>query len=317
MTWKALQLDGDVHAMRELYQSEKALVVILDEFDLFAEHPKQALLYTLLNSLHFPHSRSMIVGVTSIMDAVDRLEKRVKSRFSFRKLVFTHRADDQAVVMRLLRHIMLVPELSSCDADERQVAAMRDYNLSVRGALEAPEVVKAVFKHAQLQLVPQRLCDLASTALARMHKDAPGPTSEDMLWAVANQGEARDSMAAILQGSSVLDLTLMVAMHRLRDFRDQASASFTQVLGESHNMFGTAPNLVATSGWEVALRSWENMVAMEVLEEATSVKATGRHGLLQFRQMAMLVPKCMLEAVLAEHQQVPSNLKVLMRREAT
>ncbi|KAG9127414.1 hypothetical protein FRC07_014093 [Ceratobasidium sp. 392] len=72
-----------------LARQVKPVVVVLDAFDLFAEHARQALLYCLLDTVQSCRagegSRGLaVVGVTSRVDCVTILEKRVKSRFSHR-----------------------------------------------------------------------------------------------------------------------------------------------------------------------------------------------------------------------------------------
>ncbi|TIB09034.1 hypothetical protein E3P77_02782 [Wallemia ichthyophaga] len=71
-----------------LAASALPIVVVLDEFDLFAAHARQALLYCLLDCAQGGRRRGglAVVGTTCRFDAVDMLEKRVKSRFSQRIL---------------------------------------------------------------------------------------------------------------------------------------------------------------------------------------------------------------------------------------
>ncbi|KAI8813962.1 origin recognition complex subunit 4 C-terminus-domain-containing protein [Cladochytrium replicatum] len=69
------------------------IVVVLDDFDLFAEHPKQTLLYNLFDQTQNVGCPMAVVGLTARYDAVDLLEKRVKSRFSQRQIVMQVPAD--------------------------------------------------------------------------------------------------------------------------------------------------------------------------------------------------------------------------------
>lgn len=69
----------------------KPVVVILDAFDEFALHGRQALLYCLLDTVQSCRVGSglnglVVVGVTNRVDTINLLEKRVKSRFSGRML---------------------------------------------------------------------------------------------------------------------------------------------------------------------------------------------------------------------------------------
>ncbi|KAF8897561.1 origin recognition complex subunit 4 C-terminus-domain-containing protein [Infundibulicybe gibba] len=64
-------------------------IIILDGFDLFALHPRQSLLYCLLDTVQtcrggVSSKGIAILGVTTRLDTINILEKRVKSRFSGR-----------------------------------------------------------------------------------------------------------------------------------------------------------------------------------------------------------------------------------------
>ncbi|KAG5649040.1 hypothetical protein DXG03_000389 [Asterophora parasitica] len=66
-------------------------IIILDGFDLFALHPRQSLLYCLLDTAQSCRAAAgtkgiAVIGVTSRIDTITTLEKRVKSRFSGRML---------------------------------------------------------------------------------------------------------------------------------------------------------------------------------------------------------------------------------------
>ncbi|KAG2042816.1 origin recognition complex subunit 4 C-terminus-domain-containing protein [Suillus americanus] len=69
----------------------RPVVVILDALDLFALHARQALLYCLLDTAQScrvgqGHNGIAVIGVTTRIDTINLLEKRVKSRFSGRML---------------------------------------------------------------------------------------------------------------------------------------------------------------------------------------------------------------------------------------
>lgn len=62
----------------------KSVVIILDEFDLFATHPRQTLLYNLFDIAQARKAPLAVLGLTTKVDVTEMLEKRVKSRFSHR-----------------------------------------------------------------------------------------------------------------------------------------------------------------------------------------------------------------------------------------
>ena len=76
--------DGD----KEL-KSMKAIIFILDEFQLFASHPRQTLLYNLFDCAQSSTAPIAVLGLSTKLDAAEMLEKRVKSRFSQRQLLVT------------------------------------------------------------------------------------------------------------------------------------------------------------------------------------------------------------------------------------
>lgn len=70
---------------------ERPTIIIIDAFDLFTRHPRQSLLYCLLDTVQgcraSPENKGIaVLGITSRMDTINLLEKRVKSRFSGRMI---------------------------------------------------------------------------------------------------------------------------------------------------------------------------------------------------------------------------------------
>ena len=62
----------------------KSVIFILDEFELFASHPRQTLLYNLFDIAQSRKAPIAVLGLTTRIDVAENLEKRVKSRFSHR-----------------------------------------------------------------------------------------------------------------------------------------------------------------------------------------------------------------------------------------
>ncbi|GAA5986486.1 hypothetical protein JCM10908_003771 [Rhodotorula pacifica] len=62
--------------------TSKPLVIVVDEFDLFAQHPRQSFLYCLLDIVQGNRRRGgvAVIGVSARVDCLSLLEKRVRSR---------------------------------------------------------------------------------------------------------------------------------------------------------------------------------------------------------------------------------------------
>lgn len=88
----AIPPSSHLHSLVALLPTlNRPVVVILDAFDLFAMHARQSLLYCLFDTVQSCRSGSTgkglaVIGVTSRIDTINLLEKRVKSRFSGRML---------------------------------------------------------------------------------------------------------------------------------------------------------------------------------------------------------------------------------------
>jgi origin recognition complex subunit 4 len=65
-------------------QTTKSVIFVLDEFDLFTTHARQTLLYNLFDIAQARKAPIAVLGLTTRIDVVESLEKRVKSRFSHR-----------------------------------------------------------------------------------------------------------------------------------------------------------------------------------------------------------------------------------------
>jgi len=62
----------------------KAVIFTLSEFDLFASHPRQTLLYNLFDVAQSRNAPIAVLGLTTKISVAESLEKRVKSRFGQR-----------------------------------------------------------------------------------------------------------------------------------------------------------------------------------------------------------------------------------------
>ena len=98
---------------------DRSVIVILDAFDLFALHPRQSLLYCLLDTVQNCRANSSnrgiaVIGITNRVDTVQLLEKRVKSRFSGRT-IRTAPPNSLASWTQLARDILHTPALACSD----------------------------------------------------------------------------------------------------------------------------------------------------------------------------------------------------------
>ncbi|KAI9839320.1 MAG: hypothetical protein M1819_003315 [Sarea resinae] len=80
--------NGETQTQDDATVSSKSIVFLLSEFDLFASHPRQTLLYNLFDIAQSRKAPIAVLGMTTRVDVVEMLEKRVKSRFGHRVVFF-------------------------------------------------------------------------------------------------------------------------------------------------------------------------------------------------------------------------------------
>lgn len=74
--------------LSSLHASMKKVIFIIDGFERFAkQRGKQTLLYNLLDELQHSNVEAGVIGITCAQDIMDLMEKRVKSRFSHRRII--------------------------------------------------------------------------------------------------------------------------------------------------------------------------------------------------------------------------------------
>lgn len=85
------------------------MIFVLDEFDLFAQHPKQALLYNLFDAAQSAQNPMAVIGLTCRLDTLDLLEKRVKSRFSHRQ-IYLFPSSNFGEFLDIAKETLMLPE---------------------------------------------------------------------------------------------------------------------------------------------------------------------------------------------------------------
>ncbi|KAJ3741091.1 origin recognition complex subunit 4 C-terminus-domain-containing protein [Lentinula detonsa] len=116
-------------------------IVILDAVDLFTNHPRQSLLYSLLDTVQSCRAGGgnkgmAVIGVTTRMDTLICLEKRVKSRFSGR-MIRTSASIKASQAKKILRAVLMSTEKNEVD---QEFSAM--WNENVDEILTDPRITR-------------------------------------------------------------------------------------------------------------------------------------------------------------------------------
>jgi len=76
--------------MEEFFKERKGISVlfILENVEYYVENSKQSLLYKILDMLQYTKIRFAFIATSQKVDIIDNFEKRIRSRFSHRQILF-------------------------------------------------------------------------------------------------------------------------------------------------------------------------------------------------------------------------------------
>jgi origin recognition complex subunit 4 len=110
-----------VDVLRERHAVHLPVIFVLDEFDKFAGRSKQKLLYNLFDLMQQPSVQIAVVGITSKIDTIELLEKRIKSRFSHRQILLLHPSVED--LSKILKDALTVATDTEATAEHKQYLA--------------------------------------------------------------------------------------------------------------------------------------------------------------------------------------------------
>ncbi|KAK5111498.1 hypothetical protein LTR85_011845 [Meristemomyces frigidus] len=254
----------------QLDQVTKSVVFILDEFDLFASHPRQTLLYNLFDIAQSRKAPIAVLGLTTRVDVAESLEKRVKSRFSHR-YVHLSLAKSFMAFQDLCKAVLQIEESSS-----GRWNAMVDTLL-----LRITEHLRRVY------FTTKSLPDFMSGILLAisgipLHANIDAETLlEHLITSIrsASSLSPPDSKLTLLSSLSALQLALLICAARQTAIHNTEVISFAlayeeyKVLASKAKLQASASGAIAQgagariSGKNVARHAWVDLVEMGLVLE--------------------------------------------------
>jgi origin recognition complex subunit 4 len=295
--------------MKVLEQNRRSAIIVLDDFDAFAPATrKQTLLYNLMDAVQASAARAVVVGVSACCNAADMLEKRVRSRFSHRRLLFAPHPGD---VLPALRRLLSLPS-RSFGADDDGGAFADAWNESLEKALAAPAVQTAVNTAASFGGLPRLSATIAMHALSRVacSRSRAGVVEEQhVLQAVA--AATADPFQVQLQHLPKAHLLLLVAARRLHSMRQQPVFTFGAVFSELSRL-SASPKFPSDCVMprDVALGAFESLVSAGAFEHADSAAAAAAGGawLKEYAAYALVVANDEIKEAIQAHKALPSDV---------
>ncbi|CAA3011052.1 origin of replication complex subunit 4 [Olea europaea subsp. europaea] len=265
-----------VSMLRECGLAHKTIIFVLDEFDLFAQG-KQLFLYSLLDAMQSVTSQAVVIGISCRLDADQLLEKRVRSRFSHRKLLFLPPSREDTE--RLLEHILLLPTNSSFPHE--YVTAFNVKLLKIFADYKFKEIVDTLsYSDSTVNHLQRFLFSTVS------HMDLKSGLLSLENFKAALSTIQRQPKLEVLKDCSILELYILVCMKRL-EAKEQELRNFNAIMKEYksiHDTFQTS-NYYARN---VCLRAFEHLLQRELI----SFEDNRGHGQsAEFRPVKLLISR--------------------------
>ncbi|KAF4335949.1 origin recognition complex subunit 4 [Fusarium beomiforme] len=263
--------------------TSQSIVFVIDEFDMFASHPRQTLLYNLFDIAQSRKAPIAVIGCTTRLDVVDLLEKRVKSRFSHR-YVYLSLPKSLPVYWQVCRQGLIV------DSDEAEKEGINTY---LEGHAEFQQYwgqkIESLYRERSFQDLLQYhyyTTKSASAFLTEWILPLSALSANDVTLKIpALQGDLEsltppDSRLHLLPTLSELDLGLLIAAARLdivahTDTVNLAMAydEYSSLMGKQRVHSATAGMLAVGGGVRVWSRgvagiAWERLISLGLLVPA-------------------------------------------------
>ena len=266
----------------------KSVIFIIDEFDLFATHPRQTLLYNLFDIAQSRKAPIAVLGLTTKVGVVESLEKRVKSRFSHRYVhlslpksfeIFRDICKSALSCQNIDSELPDPTALSkrSKELDPLTRRLYTTWNDFISTFLHDDSMMNLLLRqiYARTKSIPTiltaSLLPIINLSASRI------PTGADF---VLQALLPPDSKLHILPGLTDLELSLLIASARLDIILDSDTCNFNMAYDEYTTLADRAKLLSSASGaaafgggarvWsrEVAMGAWERLEALGLLVPA-------------------------------------------------
>ncbi|EAQ88052.1 hypothetical protein CHGG_04671 [Chaetomium globosum CBS 148.51] len=259
--------------------TSRSIVFVIDEFDLFATHARQTLLYNLFDIAQARKAPIAVLGLTTRIDVVESLEKRVKSRFSHR-YVYLSLPKSLPAYWDICRQGLSIDEEEMVQEGidpklEGHDAFWGWWNGKVDGFTDHLESHFFGTKSVSAFLTT---CILPLAALSPAAPSLHIPT----MAGVAPSLEPPDSKLHLLGSLSDLDLSMLIAAARLDIVAHTDTVNFAMAYDEYTSLMGRQRVQTASSGmlalgggarvWGrgTAGIAWERLVALGLLVPAAA-----------------------------------------------
>ncbi|KAI3366139.1 hypothetical protein L3Q82_009960 [Scortum barcoo] len=275
--------------------SSRPVLFVLDEFDLFAHHKNQTLLYNLFDVSQSAQAPVAVVGLTCRLDVLELLEKRVKSRFSHRQIHLLSGTTFPQFLQRVRMQLSL-PD----DFPDKEFA--RDWNTGT--LCENKSVEEALQRHFNSSKDFRSMNALLMFCLSRVSATKPAVRPADLL--EASRLCFCDAKANMLHGLSILELCLIIAMKHLNDVYEGEPFNLQMVHNEFKKFLQRKSNSMYNFEQPVIMKAFEHLQQLELIRPVDGSSAKTQK---EYQLMRLMLDHSQIMEALQKYPQCPTDVK--------
>ncbi|XP_077426840.1 origin recognition complex subunit 4 [Vanacampus margaritifer] len=275
----------------------RPVLFVLDEFDLFAHHKNQTLLYNLLDVSQSAQAPVAVVGLTCRLDVLELLEKRVKSRFSHRQIHLLNSLSFTQYLERVGSQFSLPG-----DFPDRRFA--QEWNRGVQSLCEDKSVEEILRRHYNFSKDFRSLHMLLMLCLSRISTVNPTIKPADVL--EASRLCFSDAKSNMLHGLSILELCLVIAMKHLNDVYEGEPFNFQMVHNEFKKFLQRKSNSMYNFEQPVVMKAFEHLQQLEMIRPVDGPSAKTQR---EFQLMKLTLDNSQIIEALQKYPQCPTDIK--------
>ncbi|XP_060568327.1 origin recognition complex subunit 4-like [Ruditapes philippinarum] len=285
-----------LEALKSGSQSSKPILFVLDEFDLFAFHRNQTLLYNLFDISQSAQTPICVLGVTCRLDVIELLEKRVKSRFSHRQLHMFN-----SLTFMEYQHLFTVILSLQDDFPDQKVAA--NWNKHIKELSEDKSVVDILQRQYEYSKDVRALKQLLTYPVCHLSEDNSKLKAAD--FQESQRMITNDSKASMLHGVSILELCLIISMKHLGDIYDGEPFNFEMVYKE-YQKFSQRRSSMQVFEKPVVMKAFEHLIALELVKPLDN--SGGTKVQKEYRLMSLLIHPSQILTALQKYPNCPTEI---------
>ncbi|XP_005738722.1 origin recognition complex subunit 4 [Pundamilia nyererei] len=273
------------------------VLFVLDEFDLFAHHKNQTLLYNLFDVSQSAQAPIAVVGVTCRLDVLELLEKRVKSRFSHRQIHLLSSLNFTQYLERVWTQLSLPDSFP-----DKKFA--QEWNAGVKTLCEDKSVEEVLQRHFNSSKDFRSLHMLLMLCLSRVSVAKPTIKPADLL--EASRMCFADATANMLHGLSILELCLVIAIKHLNDVYEGEPFNLQMVHNEFKKFLHRKSNSMYNFEQPVVMKAFEHLQQLELIQ---SVDGSSAKVQREYQLMRLTLDHSQIMDALQKYPQCPTDVK--------